>query len=482
MRNRARTELTIVSRPTLRSTSLRVAVVLASLLFLANACAGDDDDGARCGLGTVERAGQCVVDGGGQGGSGVNEEGGSALGGATGKPGVTQAGEGGSPELGGASSASGGVAAGGASSNGAVGGGGSAAGGADFVVGGAGGGGALNSEGGAPDLGETATVCTSGPILCASGEELPASGKWPIPRTGTVVALSDTSVLFGNQLNNRLDVLDLCTGTTRWSWQLPSAPGISVFDRAQRVLYVTLAGATSIAKVSLDSSRTQLIDLPAPAISLALGNGAIVFARLDDGNPSDVPISIIDAASQTVLATRRVKLDEFITFHRAKNRLFSGSKYGGVKAFDYAAQTMQFTQAESSPAMGYPCFELALSPDQNHLFLACSNGVQPSPPAQGADFNPANLASPFGIYAKAVSTTAAAYSPGSARLFVETAGGVVEQDVTTRAELGNRLVAYAAHVSVAPSGRLLAASGVLHLNEDPAPLSWSILDTPDCKP
>lgn len=277
-------------------------------------------------------------------------------------------------------------------------------------------------------------------------------------------------------------MLDLCTGKTRWSWQLPSAPGISVFDGARRLLYVTLAGATSIAKVSLDSPRAQLIDLPAPAISLALGNGQIVFARLDDGSPFDAPISIIDGASRAVLATRRVKLDEFIAFHRAKNRLFSGSKYGGIKAFEYAAQTMQFTEAESSPEMGYPCFELALSPDQNHLFFACSNGVQPTPPAQGADFNPADLASPFGIYTKALSTTAAAYSPGSTRLFVETAGGVVEQDVTTRAQLGNRLVAYVAHLSVAPSGRLLAASGVLHLNDDPAPLSWSVLSTADCKP
>jgi hypothetical protein len=255
----------------------------------------------------------------------------------------------------------------------------------DCDGGGEGGQGGEGGEGGTPDLGESPTVCTTGEILCASGGELPASGQWLIPRTQSVLALSDTTVLFGNQLNNRLDVLDLCTGATRWSWQLPSAPGVSVFDRAQRLLYVTLAGATSIAKVSLGSAGVQLIDVPAPAISLALGGGDTLFARLDDGAAFDAPLAIVDAAAGSVLATRRDDFDEIIAFHFATSRLLSGSSYGGVKAFDYSPQTLGFTAAESSERTSYPCFELALSPDQEHLFFACSSGVTPIPPAQGAD-------------------------------------------------------------------------------------------------
>ncbi|HXK17308.1 MAG TPA: hypothetical protein VNG33_05890 [Polyangiaceae bacterium] len=461
---------------------MRSPLILASFLLLANGCGGDDDDGVRCGAATVERAGECVLDGGGRGGSANNNKGGSSSRGGAGNQGGTVAGEGGDPVFGGSSSTQGGAATGGQPSGEVSTGGGAGASGGDSSVGGAGAGGTPDSEGGAPDLGESATVCTTGPILCTTNQALPTSGTWPITGTNTVVALSDTTVLVGNQLNNRLDVLDLCNDKTRWSWQLPASPGRSVFDRARRVLYVALAGATSIAKVSLDSARVQFIDVPAPAIALALGNDAMVFARLDDRLGLDAPISIIDGTSRNVLATKRVKLDAFIAFHRASNRLLSGSANGGIKAFDYAAQTMQFTEAESSPKTSYPCFDLALSPDQNHLFFACSSGVTPTPPAQGADFNPVNLASPFGIYDNTTSTAAATYSPGGARLFVSTAGSVVELDVKTHTQLGTRLGTSAARLSLAPSGRLLVGGGNLRLNEDPAPLNWSVLDTPDCKP
>jgi hypothetical protein len=345
-----------------------------------------------------------------------------------------------------------------------------------------GGGGEGGAGSGVPDLGESATICGTGPILCDSGSPLPTSGQWPIPRTYTAVALSDTTVLFGNQLNNRLDVLDLCTGTTRSSWQLPSAPGVSVLDRTQRLLYVTLDGATSIAKVSLDSAGVELIDVPAPVISLALGADDLLFARLDDGPGFDAPISIIDAVEGSVLATRRGDFDEIIAFHLATNRLLSGSSYGGVKAFEYAAQTMDLTEAESAADMSYPCLELALSPDQNHLFFACSNGTFPTPPAQGADFDPTDLTSPFGIYQDGLSTIAAAYSPGGAHLFVTTSSGVRELDVATRALIDTHAMPLPIRLSVAPSGRVLMGGGVLHLNDDDIKLSWKVLDTPDCKP
>ncbi len=339
-----------------------------------------------------------------------------------------------------------------------------------------------DGDGDVPDLGESATVCTTGPILCNVGDPLPASGQWPIPRTHTLVALSDTTVLLGNQLNNRLDVLDLCTGMTRSSWQLPSAPGVSVLDRAQRLLYVTLAGATSIAKVSLDSAGVELIDVPAPAISLALGADDIVFARLDDGVGIDAPISIIDAAEGSTLATRRGDFDEIIAFHLATNRLLSGSSYGGVKAFEYADQTMEFTELESSAGMSYPCYELLLSPDQSHLYFACGNGTSPTPPAQGADFDPTDLASPFGIYEQGLHAIAAAYSPGGARLFITTSSEVAELDVATRALIDTHAMPTPLRLSLAPSGRVLMGGGVLLLNQFDINLSWEVLDTSDCNP
>jgi DNA-binding beta-propeller fold protein YncE len=335
---------------------------------------------------------------------------------------------------------------------------------------------------GAPDLGESATACTKGSILCATGSPLPASGQWPIPRTNTVFALSDTTVLLGNQLNNRLDVLDLCTGKTRGSWQLPSAPMVSAVDRAQRLLYVTLAGASSIAKISLDSPLVELIDVPAPAIALALGADTTLFARLDEGGPSfDAPLSIIDTMAGRVLATRRADFGELMAFHRATNRLFIGSDYGGVTAFEYAPQTMEFTEAESSARTSYPCFELGLSPDQSHMFFACSNGTTPTPSAQGADFDPSDLTSPFGIYTNGLNTAAMAYSPGGAQLFVTTSGGVAQLNVMTRALIDTHAMPSPIRLSVAPSGRVLVGGGVMFLNERDIRLSWKVLSTPaDC--
>jgi hypothetical protein len=129
-----------------------------------------------------------------------------------------------------------------------------------------------------------------------------------------------------------------------------------------------------------------------------------------------------------------------------------------------------------------PCFDLQLSPDQTHLFFACSNGVSPTPVAQGADFNPADLASPFGVYENGVSAVAMAYSPGGAQLFTMTGSQVLEFDVATRARIGSYPIPAAVRLSVAPSGRVVAGGGYWSVISGTAMLNWGRVDVADCKP
>ncbi|MGC4087177.1 MAG: hypothetical protein QM756_04595 [Polyangiaceae bacterium] len=235
--------------------------------------------------------------------------------------------------------------------------------------------------------------------------------------------------------------------------------------------------------ISLDSPRVELIDVPAPAIALALGAEASLFARLEDSVAPNPPISIIDVTERSVLATRRANFGDRIAFHRATNRLLAGSTYGvGLTAFEYSPQAMDFTQAESSAEMSDPCYELALSPDQTHLFFACANATTPTRPAQGADFDPTNLASPFGIYANALGTAALTYSPGGKHLFTTASGGVAQHDVATRTLIATHAMALSKRLSVAPSGRVLMGGGVFALNEYDIRLSWKYSTTPTARP
>src|SRR6185436_14260835 len=96
--------------------------------------------------------------------------------------------------------------------------------------------------------------------------------------------LDDTSILVGNAVESRLDIFDLCSGTAKKSWSLPAKPGDIAFDPVTRTAYVALRGQPAIAKLQLDRDGVTAIDLPKPALALAIGNHGRVFARLEDQN------------------------------------------------------------------------------------------------------------------------------------------------------------------------------------------------------
>jgi hypothetical protein len=476
-----------------------------ALALVASAC-GSDDGALRCGPGTVERNAQCVVAGGGRGGAAASRGGhGAALagedtgGGAAASAGESSGRAGQAADAGRASSSGGRHTAGTGGSSGRGGdaahaddgvSGDHGAAGAGAAQGGASEGGQASSfgaadEGGAPDLGEGPTPCTTEPIHCETGDALPASGRYTVPQTDTLLGLSDTTVLVGNTDSNTLDVVDICTAGVRWSWQLPTAPGTAILDRSRRLLYVTLTGATSIAQISLDSARVELIEVPAPAIALAFGNGGLLFARLDDYGPFDWPISIIDGNKRRVLTTRRGDFDEFIAFYRAGNRLITGSRYGGLKAFDFAPATREFTPAEATGETSEPCYEIALAPDEARVFFACDNGISPTPPEQDGDFDPADLTKTFGYYEPGISVTAADYSPGGAHLFASIGAAVAEFDVSTHTRIDTiTITGTNRHVAVAPSGRVLFTAGTSFVGtKQVSLLNWSLTDEPyDCAP
>jgi DNA-binding beta-propeller fold protein YncE len=339
-----------------------------------------------------------------------------------------------------------------------------------------GGGGGTGGQTGMPDLGESDEVCTSAPITCPDDSELPATGTRMVEPTDALVALSDTTTLVANKRANRLEVVDLCSDEVRWAWQLPSAPGRVAIDRASRFLAATLSGATSVALISLDSSDVRLVDIPEPAVSVAIGNDGVVFASLDDGHPRDQLVAIIAGDSSTVAGPL---LDDgmFLGYHLASDRLLVAGRYGALRAYEFDRQSRELSPAESSGSTGYPCFDVVVAPNQSRVFMPCSNSTSPTPPTQGADFNPEDLTAPFGTYASALSAGAAAFTPGSSRLFAGTSSRIVELDAAGHTEVGSFAATYNALLSVAPSGRVLYA-----VRQGGQMLTWFVRSEPfDCE-
>jgi DNA-binding beta-propeller fold protein YncE len=298
---------------------------------------------------------------------------------------------------------------------------------------------------------------------------------------GALAALSDTTLLVGNRVSNRIEVLDLCTGTARWWWQLPSAPTGIALDPDARLLYVTLSGATRIAKIALDDAHVTLIELSAPAIGVAVGNDSIVFARLDDQAPFDAGVAIVDARRNKTLTTARGQFGELIAFHRPSNRLISGKENaGGLQAFQFDPATREFAPAESSAATGYNCSQLVVAPDDRRVFMACGS-ASGSAPAQSADFDPTDLTSPAGRYEPGLLSTSATFSAAGSQLFVG-GSGVAQFDTATHTRVDTIAIPVPILISVAPSGRVL-----LGARPDVAPsttwtLAWAVLAHPsDCR-
>jgi hypothetical protein len=299
--------------------------------------------------------------------------------------------------------------------------------------------------------------------------------------TDALVPLSDTTWLVGNKRSNRLEVFDLCTDDLRWSWQLPSAPKRIAFDRASRSIAATLSGATSVALLSLDSPAVRLVSVPEPAASLAIGNGGTVFAALDDGGGSDQLLAVIEGDVSSLAGPL---LDDLavLAYHHASDRLLAAGKYGKLRAYDFDAGSGVLSPAESSAGTGSPCFDVVVAPDQSRAFMPCSGSSSPVPSAQGADFDPENLAAPFGHYASALSARAAAYTPGSSRLFAATSDRIVELDAAAHTELGSFPALWTALLAVAPSGRVLYAVNARSLLQEGQTLTWFVRNEPfDCE-
>ena len=216
-------------------------------------------------------------------------------------------------------------------------------------------------------------------------------------------------------------------------------------------------------------------------MSVAIGNDGDVFARLDDGHPRDQLVAIIDGDS-SVVAGPLLDNGATLGYHRASDRLLAAGRYGALRAYEFDRQSRVLSPAESSGSTGYPCFEVVVAPNQSRAFVPCSNSTSPTPPTQGADFNPEDLTAPFGTYASALSAAAAVYTPGSSRLFAGTSSRIVELDAASHAELGTFPATYNALISVAPSGRVLYAVKQELFPGEGQTLTWFVRDEPfDCE-
>jgi DNA-binding beta-propeller fold protein YncE len=319
--------------------------------------------------------------------------------------------------------------------------------------------GANNASGGAGGAGDS---CITGPVECAPGLLLPSSGTFTTTGSTDLIALDDTTALVGNRVTPELDIFDFCVGAAQKTWALPATPGDIAFDAASDTAYVVLEKQSALAKVTLRDDKVTLITLQSPAKSLALGEGGVVFVRLDDND--SIPyflVSVIDGAAEVELDVVYDNFGLFLAYDGRTDRLLTTGG-GGINAFAYDASkqkdALTLDETISSLVVGGNCSGMLISPDQQHLVVTCGGGnsiTDSTPPYQVADFDPAEPHRTYGLFNVGAYPTGAAFSPGSKRFFsVNSQDGIVAFDVATHVRTGT-FRKFVDGLAVSPSGRVL---------------------------
>lgn len=270
----------------------------------------------------------------------------------------------------------------------------------------------------------------------------------------TSTALSDDFIplcsgafLLGDKTGNQvveLDVYDLSREPRR-RIALPAAPGAMALDDGNGLLYVALAGSSSLARIDLATDALTTVALAGAARDVAVGNGGRVFALLASTDSTTNPVAVIDGAAGTV--ERTIPLGNaafgagFLAFDRPGNQLIVGVE--GLSpsslhryAFDASAVTLTLTQSRTNA--GGNGQELVVSPDGTRVAFPCGGGNNSS--GSGAsytvvDFDSRDLMNTRGEWNVGAYPRSAAFSPDGRRLLATNGGVMSLFNVETHARL-----------------------------------------------
>lgn len=331
-------------------------------------------------------------------------------------------------------------------------------------------------------MGGMGTGGGSGGSACAD----PKTSSWfiGIGPSDSLVTLCGGKVIIGNQIKNRVEIIEIKTNTLTQSWQLDASPGDIVFDSESNTIYVTLISANRVAKINLDSPEVQMIITAAPVLRLALGNNGIVFATHQSINGlPDRPLTIIDGPSATVKTIAPGRFDRLIAFDQPGNQLFAATyqiSAAELTRFAFDPTTLTLTKVQYNGNAADSGNDLTISPDGSHV--AFVGGDVNGSSAAILDYDSKDLNSTFGSWMAPPHPRAAAFSQDGTKLLASSREEMFVFDTKTHTLLhsltpmspggcGDQSID---HVAVSPAGGIYYGISKCGNDQDEGMLYWFV--------
>lgn len=272
----------------------------------------------------------------------------------------------------------------------------------------------------------TTTPCSADDVSA-----LPDSGVYSTKQVSDLIALCDGEILVGNTNTNRIEYIDLATGSVMLYYELTAAPEDLDYDPGAGLVYASMKDSTSVARVNLVSGLVDYIPVSAEPSGIAArhGNGVYIISP-------DVPSSLLywyDA--NDVEHGPHAVTGDMIQFNQTLGQVITAPRGLSpttvyVYGFDVDGNIVP---VESRGNLGGNGQTLKISPDDGHLVLVAGGG-------NGAgytitDLYPSDLSSSFGAFDTGAYPTGGDFAADSSRFATANYDEFLVYQVSNHAEL-----------------------------------------------
>lgn len=268
-------------------------------------------------------------------------------------------------------------------------------------------------------------ACTTDDVTAVA-----ASGVITIDKAEHLLALCDGEILIANATLNRIDRMDLATGSVTDYHTLSSAPGKMALDAQRGIVYAVLSGASRIARLNLNTDTVDYIDVAGAAHDIAVREANGIYITLD------LPIDQLYwyDADGTEYGPWPIQ-GNMIAYNNNSHEIIAAprgsspsrpARYG----FDSAGDLEQRERLDDG---GDNVRVIRMSPDNNHVAIVAGGG-------NGAsytifDFNPAMLSSTYGEFDTGAYPTGADFTADSSILATSNGSSVMAFNVANHTEI-----------------------------------------------
>lgn len=269
-------------------------------------------------------------------------------------------------------------------------------------------------------------------IYCNSDNtsSMPVTGTRGINNTKSFVPLCSGWVLYGDQVNNQIVLINVVTGTVGNTYQLSAQPGDLAYDPVNGLLYATLTSSTSLVKVNLNNGQVSYITgLPYSADHLCIGPNGLVFTVV--GIWASQELSIVNGAAGTIISSAPAPDVSFPAYNLSTNEFFlgvQGTSPSALYRYSLNTGTYALTQLQSRSDVGSNGQDIALSPDGAHLAFPVGSG---NSGYVITDFDPSDITTTYGSWNTGAYPTSSDFSPNSQQVVTTNRSDVIIYNVGT---------------------------------------------------